>query len=82
MGKWDEGTDHTTQVEDHPEGGNVFALVLLRRIRHHDGTLSSPQHSGAKTEQGSRKDDKAAVAVMVVREDGDNVEAVAKAAKA
>ena len=35
-----------TQIEDHPEPGDVLSFALLVRIAHHDGALSSPQHTG------------------------------------
>jgi hypothetical protein len=48
-------TDDGTQVENHPEPRNVAALGGFRWVRHHDGSLSAPQQTGAHTEQGTRE---------------------------
>jgi len=35
-------TNHGTQVEDHPEPGDVATFQILGRVGHHDGALCSP----------------------------------------
>jgi hypothetical protein len=45
-----------THVENTPEPGKVVALLVLMGVGNHDGTLGSPEQTGADTEQGTGED--------------------------
>lgn len=74
-------TDYSTKVEDHPKPGNVATLGGLGRVGHHDGTLGTPQQTGAYTKQGAGKSGEAEILRVVVAKIRSNVDRVADAAK-
>lgn len=51
--KCDEGADEGAKLEDGPKDGEGFALVLFKRIAHHDRALSRPQESRGYTEHAA-----------------------------
>ena len=70
------------QIEDHPEPGDVLSLTGLVGITHHDGALSSPQHTATDTKQSSGEDDKAFIGGMIVAEIARDVEEIAHTSQA
>jgi hypothetical protein len=76
-----QGTNNSTKVEDHPEGGDITSLSLLRRIGHHNGTLGSPKHTSANTKKSTSEDDEAGVLIVGVREERCNVNTVTDTSK-
>jgi len=54
--KGDRSAHDRSQLEDCPKVGESLALVLLKRVCHHDSALSGPKESGADTEDGARCD--------------------------
>lgn len=73
--------DYGAEVEDHPEPRDVPALVVLLGVRHHDGALGGPEHTGAEAEEGAGEVDEADILVMGVGEEGGDVDGVADAAE-
>ena len=71
--------NHSTQVEDHPEPGNVAALGLLGRVGHHDGALGTPEQTGAHTEKRASKGSEAQVLGVIVAQIGSHINRVANA---
>lgn len=49
-------TDTGSDIENTPEPGEIATLLLLDRVRHHDGTLCGPEQTGADTEEGAGED--------------------------
>lgn len=43
-------------VEDTPKPGKISALALLARVRHHNGTLRSPQQTSTDAQKGTGED--------------------------
>lgn len=76
--KWNEATNHSAQVEDAPEQGNVGALPIMRRVRRHDRTLCSPEEAGADAEEGAGDDGEHLALVVVVVEKGAGVEDIGR----
>ena len=79
LGERDEGANDGAQVEDDPEPRNVAALAVLGRVRHHDGSLGSPEQTRADTEEGAGEDDEADILGVRVAQEGRGVNAVAQA---
>ncbi len=69
-------SNNTTSVEDDPEERDVATLVLLRRVGHHNGTLSSPEKTSADTEESTGKDGETRVLSLLENEEGSGVDAV------
>ena len=61
-----QASNHSAQVENHPEPGDVAALGSFRWVRHHDGTLGAPQQTSAYTEQRTGESGEAQVLCVVV----------------
>jgi hypothetical protein len=76
-----QATNHSTQVEDHPEPGNVATLGSFGWVRHHNGALSAPQETGAHTEQRTSKGGETQVLGVVVAEIGSHIDGIANTAK-
>ena len=73
-GKGNDGSQDSTHVENGPKVTNELAFLLFTRVGHHHGTLSSPEHTGANTENTTSGDGKGAVLGVVVAEEGTGVE--------
>ena len=82
LGKAYQTTNDTSEVENDPEDGDKFALLVLIGVTHHDGTLRSPQKTGANTKQSTGKDEKTGVLIVVVGEKRSDIEEVTKTTNA
>lgn len=71
-------TDNGTHVENDPEPRDVSSFALLRRIRHHDRALSSPQKSGANTEKRTCEDNKGHVLSMRVAQERSRINTISQ----
>ena len=69
-------TNNSSQIEDHPEPGDVFSLGFLRWIAHHDGSLGSPQYASTNTQIGTSEDSESIVLVVGVGEEGCDVDGI------
>ena len=78
----DQTTNDGAGVEDDPEPTDVAALCVLRGVGHHDGALSSPQETGAETEEGTGEDDETLILGVVEAQEAGGVKRVADAANA
>ena len=73
--------ENASHVENHPEPGNVLALVLLARIAHHDCALRRPQAARAGAEKSTGEDDESLVLGVVVAQEAGNIDTVAHPTK-
>lgn len=73
--------DNGAQVEDDPEPRNIFTLILLGRVRHHNGSLGAPQKTSADTQESTSEDEETVVLGVVVAEEGSGVNTVTDATK-
>ena len=65
-GEGDDGADEGAKLEDGPEDGEGLALVLLKRVGHHDRTLGRPEEGSGDPEEGAGENDEPARALRLV----------------
>ena len=56
LSKGNQRSNDGTHVEDTPEPSEVATFLLFKRVRKHDGSLSSPKKTSTNTEKSSSKD--------------------------
>jgi arginine repressor len=73
--------NNSTHVENAPKPSKVLSLLVLVRIRDHDGALCSPKKSSTETKPDTSKDVEARDVVVNRDKKTDSIDAVTNAAK-